>query len=61
MSKKEMREFAKDMLMEAIAVAYYRLEDEKLPEEEENESQHISISMVSPWQPQLEDIIIPCN
>lgn len=35
MSKKEMREFAKDMLMEAIAVAYYRLEDENLPEEEE--------------------------
>lgn len=35
MSKKEMREFAKDKLMEAIAVAYYRLEDEKLPEEEE--------------------------
>lgn len=35
MSKKEMREFAKDILMEAIAVAYYRLEDEKLPEEEE--------------------------
>lgn len=37
MSKKEMREFAKDMLMEAIAVAYYRLEDEKLPEEEEKQ------------------------
>lgn len=35
MSKKEMRELAKDTLMEAIAVAYYRLEDENLPEEEE--------------------------
>lgn len=37
MSKKEMREFAKDKLMEAISVAYYKLEDEKLPEEEEKQ------------------------
>lgn len=37
MSKKEMREFAKDKLMEAIAVAYYKLEDEKLSEEEEEQ------------------------
>lgn len=32
-----MREFAKDKLMEAIAVAYYKLEDEKLSEEEEKQ------------------------
>lgn len=37
MSKKEMREFAKDKLMEAIAVTYYKLEDEKLSEEEEEQ------------------------
>ena len=29
-----MREFAKDKLMEAIAVAYYKLEDENLTDEE---------------------------
>lgn len=34
MSKKEMREFAKEKLMEAIAVAYYKLEDENFSEEE---------------------------
>ena len=34
MSKTEMRKFAKDKLMEAIAVAYYKLEDENFTEEE---------------------------
>ena len=34
MSKTEMREFAKDKLMEAISVAYYKLEDENLTDEE---------------------------
>ena len=29
MSKTEMRELAKDKLMEAIAVAYYKLEEER--------------------------------
>lgn len=37
MSKKEMREFAKDKLMEAIAVAYYKLEDENLSDEQEKQ------------------------
>lgn len=37
MSKKEMREFAKDKLMEAIAVAYYKLEDENFSEKEEEQ------------------------
>lgn len=37
MSKKEMRELAKDKLMEAIAVAYYKLEDENFSEEEEKQ------------------------
>lgn len=36
MSKTEMRKFAKDKLMEAIAVAYYKLEDEDFTEEEPN-------------------------
>ena len=34
MSKTEMRELAKDKLMEAIAVAYYKLEDDNLTDEE---------------------------
>ena len=34
MSKTEMRELAKDKLMEAIAVAYYKLEDENLTDEQ---------------------------
>ena len=34
MTKTEMRELAKDKLMEAIAVAYYKLEDENLTDEE---------------------------
>ena len=34
MSKTEMRELAKDMLMKSIAVAYYKLEDENLTDEE---------------------------
>lgn len=34
MTKKEKREFAKDKLMESIATAYYKLEDEKFTEEE---------------------------
>lgn len=34
MSKTEMRELAKEKLMEAIAVAYYKLEDENLTDEE---------------------------
>lgn len=34
MTKTEMREFAKDKLMEAIATAYYKLEDEKFSDEE---------------------------
>lgn len=37
MTKKEMRDFAKDKLMEAIAVAYYKLEDENLSEEEDKQ------------------------
>lgn len=37
MNKKEMREFAKDKLMEAIAIAYYKLENENLSEEEEKQ------------------------
>lgn len=37
MSKKEMRELAKDKLIEAIAVAYYKLEDEDFSEEEEKQ------------------------
>ena len=37
MKKKEMREFAKDKLMEAIAVAYYKLEDEDFSDEEEEQ------------------------
>ena len=37
MTKKEMREFAKDKLLESIAVAYYKLEDEKFSEEEEEQ------------------------
>ena len=37
MTKKEKREFAKDMLMESIAVAYYKLQDEKFTEEEAEE------------------------
>ena len=32
-----MRELAKDKLMEAIAVAYYKLEDENFSEEEEKQ------------------------
>lgn len=34
MTKTEMREFAKDKLMESIATAYYKLEAEKLSDEE---------------------------
>lgn len=34
MTKTKMRDFAKDKLMEAIAVAYYKLEDENFTEEE---------------------------
>lgn len=34
MTKTGMREFAKDKLMEAIAVAYYKLEDENFSDEE---------------------------
>ena len=34
MTKTEMRDFAKDKLMEAIAVAYYKLEDENFTQEE---------------------------
>lgn len=37
MTKKEKREFAKDMLIESIAVAYYKLQDEKFTEEEAEE------------------------
>lgn len=37
MSKKKMREFAKDILMRSIAVAYYKLENENLSEEEEKQ------------------------
>lgn len=32
-----MREFAKDILMRSIAVAYYKLENENLSEEEEKQ------------------------
>lgn len=42
MSKKEMREFAKEKLMEAIAVAYYKLEDENFSEEVEQISAYIN-------------------
>lgn len=34
MTKLEMREFAKEKLMESIAVTYYKLEDEKFSDEE---------------------------
>ena len=34
MTKTEMREFAKDKLMEAISVAYYKMEDENFTQEE---------------------------
>ena len=34
MTKTEMREFAKEKLMESIAVAYYKLEDENFSDEE---------------------------
>lgn len=34
MTKTEMREFAKDKLMESIAVAYYKLENENFSDEE---------------------------
>lgn len=34
MTKKEMKEFAKDKLLESIAVTYYKLEDEKFSEKE---------------------------
>lgn len=37
MTKKEKREIAKDKLIESIAVAYYKLEDEKFTEEEAEE------------------------
>lgn len=37
MNKKKMREFAKDKLMQAIATAYYKLENENLSEEEEKQ------------------------
>lgn len=37
MTKTEMREFAKDKLMESIAVAYYKLEDENFSDEEANQ------------------------
>lgn len=43
MTKTEMREFAKDKLLEAIAVAYYKLEDENFSDEEvEQISQYIN-------------------
>lgn len=43
MTKTEMREFAKDKLLEAIAVAYYKLEDENFTNEEvEQISQYIN-------------------
>ena len=34
MTKTEMREFAKDKLMEAISTAYYKLENENLSDDE---------------------------
>ena len=34
MTKKEMRNFAKDKLMESIAVTYYKLEEENFSEDE---------------------------
>lgn len=34
MTKSEMRNFAKEILMESIAVAYYRLESENFSDEE---------------------------
>ena len=43
MTKKEMRDFAKEKLIESIAVAYYKLEDENFTEEEvEQISQYIN-------------------
>lgn len=42
MTKKEKREIAKDKLLESIAIAYYKLEDESFTKEEEEEiSQYI--------------------
>ncbi len=37
MTKKEMRQAAKDMLMSAISAAYYKMEDEDYTEEEQEE------------------------
>lgn len=37
MTKREMREFAKDKLMQSIAVAYYGLENDGLTKEEEDQ------------------------
>lgn len=37
MTKTEMREMAKDKLLESIAVTYYKLEDENLSEEDVEE------------------------
>lgn len=37
MTKKEKRQLAKDKLMESIACAYYKLEDEDLTDEESEE------------------------
>lgn len=34
MTRKEMREFAKNKLLESIAVTYYKLEDENFTQEE---------------------------
>lgn len=42
MTKKEKREFAKDMLIESIVVAYYKLQDEKFTEEAEEITQYIN-------------------
>ena len=43
MTRKEMRDFAKEKLIESIAVAYYKLEDENFTEEEvEQISQYIN-------------------
>lgn len=37
MGKKEMRDAAKDLLLDAIAVTYYKLEEENFSEEEEEQ------------------------
>ena len=48
MTKTEMRDFAKEKLMEAIAVAYYKLENENFTQEEvEQITQYINNTAIT--------------